>query len=208
MFTGIIEEIGKVIAINKTRADGCLKIKVDTIHSDAKMGDSICIDGVCLSITDIKGNILKFDVIHETLRKTTLSELKVNDFVNLERSLRVDSRLGGHFVSGHIDYKGRIEQILKGPEGTGFKVSLPSDFSSLVAEKGSIALDGISLTVAKVAKMDFTVYLIPHTLKVTTLGKKRRGDSVNIERDLLAKYLTQEKRKTNTEGLLKKYNYI
>jgi len=208
MFTGIIEEIGKITAINKTKTGASLKIKTNNIHSDAKLGDSICIDGVCLSVTDIKGNILKFDVIYETLRRTTLSELKVNDSINLERSLRADSRLGGHFVSGHIDYKASIEQILKGRDGTGFKISLPREFSRLVAEKGSIALDGVSLTVAEITKTSFTVYLIPHTLKVTTLGSKKKTDLVNIEIDILAKYLARHTQKTDLQGLLKKYHYI
>jgi len=208
MFTGIIEEIGKITAINKTKTGASLKIKTNNIHSDVKLGDSICIDGVCLSVTDIKGNILKFDVIYETLRRTTLSELKVNDSINLERSLRADSRLGGHFVSGHIDYKASIEQILKGRDGTGFKISLPREFSRLVAEKGSIALDGVSLTVAEITKTSFTVYLIPHTLKVTTLGSKKKTDLVNIEIDILAKYLARHTQKTDLQGLLKKYHYI
>jgi len=208
MFTGIIEETGKIIGINRTASGTSLKIKTDKIYSDAKLGDSISINGVCLSVTDIKQKSLSFDVIEESLRRTTLSGLKINDPVNLERSLRADSKIGGHFVSGHIDYKGRIDEILKGQEGVGFKVFLPNEFSNLVAEKGSIALDGVSLTVAKVEKKSFIVYLIPHTLKVTTLGNKKRGDFVNIEIDLLSKYLARHIQKTDLQDLLKKYQYI
>ena len=208
MFTGIVEEKGKIIGMDRTASGISLKIKTDNVYSDAKLGDSIAVNGVCLSVTDIKQNSLSFDVIEESLRRTTLSGLKINDPVNLERSLRADSKIGGHFVSGHIDYKARIEQILKGPEGTGFKVSLPGEVSNLVAEKGSIALDGVSLTVAKVEKGNFTVYLIPHTLKVTTFCNKKKGDLLNIEIDILSKYLARQIQKPGLQNLLKKYQYI
>jgi len=208
MFTGIIEEIGKIISINNSMRGASLKIKTDSISLDAKLGDSISVSGACLSVTDIKEKFLSFDVIKESLKRTTLSELKSNDLVNLERSLKADARLGGHFVSGHIDYKARIETILKGSEGTGFKVSLPAEFSNLVAEKGSIALDGVSLTVAKVEKNSFTVYLIPHTLKITTFSNKKKGDLLNVEIDILSKYLARHAQKTDLKNLLKKYQYI
>ncbi len=208
MFTGIVEEIGKVIAITKTREGACLKLKTSIIHSDAKLGDSIAINGACLSVTDIKKDTLSFDIIQETLSRTTLGSLKINDFLNLERSLCADSKIGGHFVSGHVDYKGKIIDIIKGTEGTGFKISLPAEFSKLVAEKGSITLDGVSLTVASLARESFTVYLIPHTLKNTTLQNKKKTDPVNVEIDLIAKYLSRHLQKTDLKGLLKKYDYI
>ncbi len=208
MFTGIIEEKGIVIAINKTREGVSLRIKADSVSVDVKLGDSIAVSGVCLSVTDIKEKFLSFDVIKESLKKTTLSELKIGDSINLERSLKVDSKIGGHFVSGHIDYKARIEKILKGSEGTGFKVFLPEEFSNLVAEKGSIALDGVSLTVVKVEKKSFTVYLIPHTLKITTFSNKKKGDLLNVEIDILSKYLARHAQKTDLQHLLKKYQYI
>jgi len=208
MFTGIVEEIGTVSGINRTRAGGCLKIKTGSIASDAKLGDSIAVNGACLSVTDIKGKDISFDVIAETLARTTLGGLKINNPVNLERSLRADSRMGGHFVSGHIDYKARIIDILKGPKGAGFKISLLSEFSKFVAMKGSIAVDGVSLTVADLARESFTVYLIPHTLKITTLGKKKKGDGLNIETDLLAKYISRHTQKPDLQTLLKKYDYI
>lgn len=208
MFTGIVEEIGVVAGISKARAGACLKVKAGIIHSDAKVGDSIAVNGACLSVTEIKDNVLSFDVMQETLRITTLGNLKISSLVNLERSLKPDSRMGGHFVSGHIDYKGRIERIIKGSEGTGLKVSLPLDFSGFVVEKGSISLDGVSLTAAAVSKNDFTVYLIPHTLKITTLGNKKKSDYLNIETDLLAKYISKQSHKANLQEVLKKYNYI
>ncbi|MFC1621683.1 riboflavin synthase [Candidatus Omnitrophota bacterium] len=207
MFTGIIEEIGSITGINKTASGACLKIKGTLVSSDAKLGDSIAINGVCLSVTDIKGTVLNFDVIYETLKRTTLGQLKINDAVNLERSLKLDSRIGGHFVSGHVDYKGKIVDIIKGSEGTGFKISILSEFSRFVAEKGSITIDGISLTIASLTSDSFIVYLIPHTLKNTTLGRKRKSTPVNIELDLLAKYLARQTQKTDLKGLLEKYNY-
>ena len=204
MFTGIVEEIGIVTGA----ARDSLNVKTQAVHSDAKIGDSIAVNGVCLSVTGIKGNVLSFDMMQETLRRTTLGDLKINAPVNLERSLKSDSRIGGHFVSGHVDYKARIEQIIKGARGTGFRISLPAEFSKFAAEKGSITLDGVSLTIAAVSGKDFTVYLIPHTLKITTLGKKKKGDSINVETDLLAKYLSRQTQKTDLEEVLKKYNYI
>ena len=207
MFTGIVEEIGKVSAITKTQQGASLKIKTKSIGADAKSGDSIAINGVCLSVVEIKGDILSFDVIQETLSNTSLGDLKINDPLNLERSLRPDSRMGGHFVTGHIDYKGKIESMIRGSEGIGIRVSLPEEFSNFVVEKGSIALDGISLTVAGVERKNFTVYLIPHTLKVTTLGNKKKGDSLNTETDLLAKYIAKHVKKPTLESLLKKYQY-
>ena len=204
MFTGIVEEIGIITGVTRDS----LKVKTQAVYSDAKIGDSIAVNGVCLSVTGIKGNVLGFDVMQETLKRTTLGDLKISAPVNLERSLKSDSRIGGHFVSGHVDYKGRIEQIIKGAEGTGFKISLPAEFSKFVAEKGSITLDGVSLTIAAVSRKDFIVYLIPHTLKITTLGKKKKGDLINIETDLLAKYLSNHTQKPNLREVLKKYNYI
>ncbi|MBU1007283.1 MAG: riboflavin synthase [Candidatus Omnitrophica bacterium] len=208
MFTGLIEEIGKIEGIHKTRVGILLKVISSIVSSDVKPGDSIAVDGVCLSVTEARKHTLCFDVMQETLSRTTLTGLKAGNAVNLERSLRADSRLGGHFVSGHIDYKGSIVGILKGSKGEGFKVSLPREFSKFVVEKGSVALDGVSLTVAAVEKENFTVYLIPHTLKNTTFSRKKRGDAVNIETDLLAKYIAARPQKPSLEKILKKYNYI
>lgn len=208
MFTGIVEGIGIVAGIKKTRPGRQLAVKTQGISSGTKLGDSIAVDGVCLSVTDIRKNILTFDVIYETLDRTTLGELKINDPVNLERSLKADSRIGGHFVTGHIDYKGRIEKISKDSNGAKLDISLPDRFSNLVSEKGSIAIDGVSLTAGGVGRDSFIVYLIPHTLKVTTLGKKKKGDPVNVETDLLAKYLIRHTQKPNLQDLLKRYNYI
>jgi riboflavin synthase len=209
MFTGIVEEIGIVKGISKTNAGVLLKIKAEKTYLDSKTGDSICVNGSCLSIIGINGNILSFDVIPETLKRTTLVELKINNSVNLERSIKADSRMGGHFVTGHIDYKGRITDLVKKSEAVGFKISLPEEFSKLVVEKGSVAMDGVSLTVADITKEDFTVYLIPYTLKNTTFGMKRKGDFVNIETDIIGKYAAKDKIKTGDfKKILKEYDYI
>jgi riboflavin synthase len=208
MFTGIVEGIGIVVATNRTEAGVYLNVRIKNIHSDAKIGDSISINGVCLSVVGIKGSILSFDVMQETLSRTNLGVLKADDCVNVEQSLRADSKIGGHFVTGHIDYTGKVIEALKGPEGFGFKVSMPVEYSKFVVEKGSIAVDGVSLTVAGVLRDSFTVYLIPHTLKNTTLGGMKKGSIVNIETDILAKYISRQAPKSNLEDLLKKYDYI
>jgi riboflavin synthase len=208
MFTGIVEEIGRVTGISGTGTGIRLSVKAEGISSGVKIGDSIAVNGACLSVTGIKKQELSFDVMRETLRCSDVGDLKINDPVNLERSLKADSRMDGHFVSGHIDYTGRIIELLKGAEGAGFRISLPGNFSAFVVEKGSIAVDGVSLTVAETGKEYFTVYLIPHTLSATTFSNKKKGDSVNVETDILAKYAVKQAGKSGIETLLKKYDYI
>jgi riboflavin synthase len=166
------------------------------------------VNGACLSVTAINADILSFDVIPETLKKSTLADLKTNDSVNLERSMKADARIGGHFITGHVDYKGRINDIIKNQGSVGFNVSLPKEFSKFVVDKGSVALDGASLTVALVSKDDFTAYLIPHTLKNTTFGIKRTGDFINVETDIIGKYVAKDKVKASDfQDILKEYGY-
>ncbi len=209
MFTGIIEEIGAIKGISKSSTGAVLKIKTKNIHVDAKLGDSIAVNGACLSVMQISSDILSFDVIPETLKRTTLNDLKANDLVNLERSVKADSRMGGHFLTGHVDYKGRIIGLVQKSEGAGFKISLPKEFSSFVVEKGSVGLDGASLTVAALSKDDFTVYLIPHTLKNTTFCRKTKGDFINVETDIIGKYVAKDKAKASDfKDILKEYGYI
>jgi len=209
MFTGIIEEIGAVKGISKSSTGAVLKIKTEKIYVDAKLGDSIAMNGACLSVIAVNINILSFDVIPETLKRTTLSDLKANDPVNLERSMKLDARIGGHFITGHIDYKGRINDIIKNQAGVGFNVSLPEEFSKFVVDKGSVALDGTSLTVAAVSKDNFTVYLIPHTFKNTALGIKKKGDFINVETDIIGKYAAKDSVKASDfQGILKEYGYM
>jgi len=209
MFTGIIEEIGAVKGISKSSTGAVLKIKTEKIYVDAKLGDSIAMNGACLSVIAVNINILSFDVIPETLKRTTLSDLKTNDPVNLERSMKLDARIGGHFITGHIDYKGRINDIIKNQAGVGFNVSLPKEFSKFVVDKGSVALDGTSLTVAAVSKDNFTVYLIPHTFKNTALGIKKKGDFINVETDIIGKYAAKDSVKASDfQDILKEYGYM
>jgi len=209
VFTGIVEEVGTVKGISRTAAGALLKIKSEKAHSDAKIGDSICVNGSCLSVTQISGNILSFDVIPETLKRTTLASLKTNDAVNLERSMKADARIGGHFLTGHVDYKGTVADISRKPDGIGFKISLPKEYTAFLVEKGSVGLDGVSLTVAGVTKEDFTVYLIPQTLKSTTFSGKKKGDFINVETDIIGKYAAKDKaRVSDFKDILKEYGYM
>jgi len=209
MFTGIVEEMGVVKSINKTGAGAVLKIRSEKVCSDAKTGDSICVNGSCLSVVGINGNILSFDVIPETLTRTTIAHLKTNDSVNLERSMKADSRIGGHFLTGHVDYKGTIVDISRKQESVGFRISLPKEYMCFVVEKGSAGVDGVSLTVSGVGKEDFTVYLIPHTLKNTTFSTKKKGDFINVETDIIGKYVAKDRAKASDfQDILKEYGYM
>jgi len=194
MFTGIIEAIGKVKNLNKTSESLELTIKTGKGFSDIKIGDSIAVNGTCLTVTQkhtpgVCSVDLVFDVIYETYKKTTLSGLRIGAVVNLEQALKADSRLGGHFVSGHVDCVGKIATRKNEKGQVVLAVKIPTEFNNLLIEKGSIAIDGISLTIGEVKKDGFTVYLIPHTLKETTLQDKKAGDEVNIEIDQIAKYV-------------------
>ncbi len=189
MFSGIVEEKGVVAKIEKKENLLILSIKAKKVLKGVKIGDSISVDGACLTITKMKKNIVSFDIMKETIDKTTLKFLKVGSDVNLEGALRVNDRLGGHFVSGHIDGVGVIQKRVSKPNYEEFQIAIPKHLSCYLAPKGSVCVDGISLTIGEVKKNVFTIYIIPHTLDVTTLGRKRDGDEVNIETDLLAKYL-------------------
>lgn len=189
MFTGIIEEVGLVEELQRIGNISRLSVRCKAVSEDAKIGDSICVNGVCLTVVRCKERLLSFDVIQETMRKTNLERLRRNDEVNLERSLMLQDRLSGHFVTGHIDGLGRIEKRFATSKDTSFDISLESRLLSYIAQKGSIAVDGVSLTIGEVTANKFRIYLIPHTLKVTNLGKKNIGDIVNIEIDILARYV-------------------
>ncbi|MFH1406913.1 MAG: riboflavin synthase [Candidatus Omnitrophota bacterium] len=179
MFTGIIEALGRV------GSTGANKIALEAeLFAGAKKGDSISINGVCLTISELKDKAASFDVSGETKNRTNLGRLKIGEKANLERALKLGERLGGHFVSGHIDCTGKISAF----DAAKMTIDIPREFMKYAAEKGSIAVDGISLTLNNVKNHSFTVYIIPHTLKATTLGFKKPGDSVNIEFDILAKY--------------------
>lgn len=185
MFTGIIEEVGQVARIG----GGNLVIDCHKVLEDVQLGDSIAVNGVCLTVTHFDKSSFTADVMPETVRRTSLAELKKGSPVNLERALTLASRLGGHIVSGHIDGTGEIVQFAD--EGNAILMTVSADSSLLryIVEKGSVALDGISLTVAKVTDSNFTVSLIPHTREVTNLGSKKIGSPINIETDVLGKYV-------------------
>jgi len=192
LFTGIIEGIGKVIKINKnTKNRSAFQMIVDLgKHSKGlKIGQSVALNGVCLSVTKISKNKCSFELIDETIKKTDLGNLKVGGIVNIERSLKVGDRMEGHFVLGHVDGVGIIKKIEKKPKEVKLWFEIPKKLSKYVVKKGSIALDGISLTVVDVKKNNASVCLIPHTMNVTNFNSKKISDKINIETDILGKYI-------------------
>jgi riboflavin synthase len=189
MFTGLVETMGTVAAIVEQPPARRLTISAEVVAADAAIGDSICINGCCLTVVAIDGTRLDFEAGEETLRRTNLGQLVSGDRVNLERSLAVGDRLGGHFVTGHVDGLGTLVERRDDPPWSHLRFQLPIELASQVASKGSIAVDGISLTVVTAEADWFTVALIPHTLQMTTLGQRAVGDAVNLETDVLAKYV-------------------
>lgn len=210
MFTGIIEEVGRIDAIELHKSNSKIKIATNLIYKDLKCSDSVSVNGVCLTITQIKNKILSFEAVEETLNRTNLSFQKKGSFVNLERPLTVASRLGGHFVTGHIDGLARIKNI-SNFGNCYMELEVPAEFRKFIVEKGSVALDGISLTVGKVTLKGFIIYLIPYTLKNTNLGFTKEEDLLNLECDILAKYIqkTSYKEKTSniTPAFLKEHGF-
>ena len=189
MFTGIIEEMGIVSEVRRTLQGTILTIIASDVLADSKVGDSIGIDGVCLTMTQVDSTSFTADISAETLRRTTLGDRSLGDGVNLERSLRLNSRLGGHIVLGHVDDVGVISGWKDEGTSSMMCVSASPDVMRYVVFKGSICVDGISLTIANLFETEFEISLIPHTKQVTTIGKKRVGDRVNIEVDLLGRYV-------------------
>jgi riboflavin synthase len=189
MFTGIIEQTGRVAAFTQGPDSWRLQIAAGLVPSDVRLGDSVAVNGCCLTVTEFDAGHLWFDVLEETRRLTNFAQLAPGALVNLERSLRADTRLGGHFVSGHIDAPGRVEVFEARGKDHYLKVGVPAGFARYLVYKGSVAIDGISLTVAEAAGDSFAVWLIPHTLAVTNLRGKKAGDTLNLEFDLLAKYV-------------------
>lgn len=187
MFTGIIEELGEVRRLSKGGRLARLEIAAQLVTKDAAVGDSISVNGACLTVTGNDRGMLSFEVMPETLRATNLGGLRPMAKVNLERSLKLGSRVSGHFVAGHVDCTGVIRQKRHREGNLEFEIAVPPAFISCVILKGSVAVDGISLTVAKKRSNAFGVYVIPHTLKNTTLGFKGPSEKVNVEFDMLAK---------------------
>ncbi|MER7500103.1 riboflavin synthase [Nonomuraea pusilla] len=189
MFTGIIEEKGEVVAVEPAGDSARLSVRGPVVTSDARHGDSIAVNGVCLTVVDVAGDVFTADVMKETLDRSSLGALAEGSAVNLERAVRADQRLGGHIVQGHVDGTAVLRSREPGERWDDLRFSLPEPLSRYVAEKGSIAIDGISLTVTTVDDDGFGVSLIPTTLKLTTMGERRVGDVVNIEVDVIAKYV-------------------
>ena len=222
MFTGIVEELGRIKSIQVKSQDATLEIQATEVLSDAKVGDSISVDGACLTIRFLTSETFTVDVSAETLRRTTLGERRVGERVNLERSLRLSDRLGGHLVLGHVDEVATIRSWTDEGDASVMQVTMSHIAKPYVAYKGSITVDGVSLTVSNVLTDAFEVTLIPHTKDVTTFGTKRTGDTVNLEVDIVARYLetliknTEEKTELNEQSasetlnlnFLAKHGYI
>jgi len=208
MFTGIIEEIGTLKELSVGNGFGVMEIKCSRVLEDARIGDSIATNGVCLTIRDKGSDSFKAEVMGETLAKSNLGSLKVGDKLNLERALRLSDRLGGHIVSGHIDGVGTIVSIKEERDGTWFTISAPKDVLKYIIYKGSIGIDGISLTVASVSEEVFKVSVIPHTLENTILIDKQINSKVNLECDLVGKYLEKFINTKNEEQEIKETSNI
>jgi riboflavin synthase len=189
MFTGIIRELGRIAAIDATSDGARIVVEAPATAGDAKAGDSVAVNGVCLTVTESANGTLGFDAVPETLRRSSLGALTPGERVNVEPALRAGEPLGGHYVQGHVDGVGEVRG--SEPEGDGRRVwiDVPAELRRYLVEKGSVAVEGVSLTVAELDDAGFAVALVPHTLAVTTLGRLAPGDHVNIEVDVLAKYV-------------------
>jgi riboflavin synthase len=192
LFTGLVEEKGVVQNVENVGNAADIVIAAQVVSADAALGDSIAINGCCLTVVAIDGSALSFQAGNETLSRTNLGDLGTGSPVNLERSLKVGQRMGGHYVSGHIDALGIVDERNEDGEWAKFWFKVPADLTRQMASKGSVTVDGISLTLVDVETDRFSVALIPHTLEVTTLGERAVGDAVNIETDMLAKYVQQQ----------------
>ena len=189
MFTGIIEEIGNVKAIERGANSIRLTIAVKKILDDIHIGDSICTNGVCLTVTTFDNDSYTADVMPETMSRTNFKDLRINDLVNCERAMPANGRFGGHIVSGHIDGTGIISKMTRDDKAIRVKIETRPEILRYIVEKGSITIDGISLTVTDVSSFDFGVSIIQHTQDETTLTKKKIGDTVNLENDIVGKYI-------------------
>ena len=207
IFTGIIEELGVVKSIAINGASGCITIKAKKVLEGIQLGDSIAVNGTCLTVTSINSDGFSADVMAETVRRTSLSQVGKGDMVNLERAMILNGRFGGHIVSGHIDGTGTITKYTKEENAIWVTIKAPEEILDLIVEKGSICIDGISLTVATVSDRDFQVSIIPHTAKETTLIHKKVGSLVNLENDIVGKYIKklmenkQEEQSKKASGL-------
>lgn len=215
MFTGIVEEIGTIEGISINGSSNVIQISANKVLEGTVIGDSIAVNGVCLTVTDISNNSFNADIMPETLNRTYMKNLHKGDKVNLERAMLVGSRFGGHVVSGHIDGIGKITDIVSNDNAVWYTIESSREILYYIVEKGSVALDGISLTVAYVDDRCFKVSIIPHTRSQTILGYKRIGDFINIENDIYGKYINKfwteqqkvEKKSNITEEFLRENGF-
>ena len=189
MFTGIIEETGRIKKIQKGRHSAVISIQAETVLEGTKVGDSIAVNGVCLTVTGLENRMFHADVMHETLSRSALRNLVPGSRVNLERAMAADGRFGGHIVAGHVDGTGNIVRIENDDNAVWYTIQAEEELLRLVVEKGSVAVDGISLTVARTGNDWFSVSVIPHTSRETALRGKKPGDMVNLETDIIGKYI-------------------
>lgn len=189
MFTGIVEEMGTIKAIRKGSHSAVLEIQAKTVLEDIHLGDSIAVNGVCLTATSFTGGGFTADVMHETLNRSSLADLRPGSRVNLERAMAADGRFGGHIVAGHVDDVGTVLRTWKDDNAIWYTIGASPQVMRYVVEKGSITIDGISLTVAKVTEDSFSISAIPHTVAVTVLQDRKVGDIVNLETDIIGKYV-------------------
>jgi riboflavin synthase len=189
MFTGIVEEAGMVQAVTRRGKGWSLEVEAGAILAGVKIGDSVAVSGCCLTVTEVNGKRLVFDLLDETKEKTNLQSVQVGARVNLESSLKADGKLGGHFVTGHIDGTAQVMKWVRSGEDWELEAEVPSGLERYLVPKGCVAIDGISLTIGRVEGRKFNVWIIPHTYEVTTLRDRKEGEKVNLECDLLAKYV-------------------
>ena len=189
MFTGLVEELGHVISVKNGAKSAVITIGAEKVLEGTKVGDSIAVNGVCLTVVRTDGGSFTADVMHETVDRSSLSGLRSGSAVNLERAMPADGRFGGHIVAGHVDGTGRILSVTRDDNAVWFRIGADRSILHYIVEKGSITVDGISLTVARAGTDDFSVSVIPHTLSVTALGSRKAGDVVNLENDIVGKYI-------------------
>lgn len=189
MFTGLIEEVGSVVTLDANDDHGELKVAAPRLGKNMRRGDSVAVNGCCLTLSSHRGSALGFDLLAETMARTNLRRLRRGDLVNLERAVAANERFGGHFVQGHIDCVSPIRAFEKSGADHRLEIELPPEFANLVASKGSIAVNGISLTVAEILPKSFAVWIVPYTKQHTNLNRAETGDLVNLEFDVLAKYV-------------------
>ena len=212
MFTGIIEEIGRIQTVRKGAESSSISVQAKIIMQDVRIGDSIAVNGVCLTVTAFSRSGFTADVMHETFNRSSLGSLPTGSLVNLERAMPANGRFGGHIVSGHIDGTGTVSAIQKDDNAVWYTIKTPPGILRYIIEKGSVAIDGISLTVANVGRDCFRVSIIPHTASITTLSNRRVGDTVNLENDCIGKYVErlmgiQQSNHNITTDFLTKYGF-